>query len=52
MQNNIVWNVANLKKCQIGKLFEVKKLKFKNSRPTLDIAVTQDCNKVVGNFYF
>ena len=32
------------KKCQIGKLSEVEKLKLKNSRPTPDITITQDCS--------
>ena len=43
MQSNIVRNVANLKKIQIGKLSEVKKLELKNSRPTPDIAISLDC---------
>ena len=44
MQSNIVWIVASLKIYQIGKLFEVQKLELKNSRPTPDIAITQDCS--------
>ena len=44
MQSNIVWNVASLKICQIGKLSEAQKLELKNSRPTPDIAITQDCS--------
>ena len=47
MQSNILWNVANLKNCQIGKLSEVEKLKLKYSRATPDIAFTQDCSSVV-----
>ena len=50
-KSNIVWNVANLKKCQIGKLSEVEKLKLKNSRPTPDIAIIQDCNSSGMNFF-
>ena len=42
MQSSIVWNVASLKICQIGKLSEAQKLELKNSRPTPDIAITQD----------
>ena len=44
MQSNIVWNVASLEICQVGKLSEVQKLELKNSRPTPDIAITQDCS--------
>ena len=47
MQSNIVWIVGSLKICQIVKLFEVKKLELKYSRPTPDIAFTQDCSSVV-----
>ena len=44
MQSYIVWNVANLKKCQVEKLSEVEKLKLKSIRQTPDIAITQDCS--------
>ena len=44
VQSSIVWNVASLKICQIGKLSEAQKLELKNSRPTPDIAITQDCS--------
>ena len=37
MQSNTLWNVANLKKCQLEKLSEVKTLKL-NSRPTPDVS--------------
>ena len=52
MQSSIVWNVANLKICQIGKLSEVQKLELKNSRPTPDIAITQDCSSSGMKFLF
>ena len=44
MQSNIVWNVANLKKCQLEKLSEVEKLKLKNSRPTSDVSSVKKCS--------
>ena len=44
MQSNIVWIVGSLKIFQIVKLFEVQKLELKNSRPTPDIAINQDCS--------
>ena len=52
MQSNIVWNVASLEICQIGKLSEVQKLELKNSRPTSDIAITQDCSSSGMKFLF
>ena len=52
MQSNIVCNVASLKICQIGKLFEVQKLELKNSRPTPDIAINQDCSSSGMKFLF
>ena len=39
------------KKNQIGKLSEVEKLKLKSSRPTPDIATTQDCSSSGMNFF-
>ena len=41
MQSNIVWNVANLRKCQCEKLSEAENLKFKNSRPTPDVSIAK-----------
>ena len=52
MQNNFVWIAASLKICQIGKLFEDQKLELKNSRPTPDIAITQDCSSSGIKFLF
>ena len=52
MQSSIVWNVASLKICQIGKLSEAQKLELKNSRPTPDIAITQDCSSSGMKFLF
>ena len=52
MQSDIVWNVASLKICQIVKLSEVQKLELKNSRPTSDIAITQDCSSSGMKFLF
>ena len=52
MQCNIEWNVASIKICQVGKLTEVQKLELKNSRPTSDIAITQDCSSSGMKFLF
>ena len=50
--SNIVWKVANLKKCQIWKLSEVKKLKLTNTRPTPDVSNTRDCSSSGMKFLF
>ena len=52
MQSNIVWNVANIKKCKLQELSEVEKLQLKNSRPTPGISITQDCNSSGMKFLF
>ena len=52
MQSNIVWNVANIKKCKLQELSEVEKLQLKNSRPQPDISITQDCNSSGMKFLF
>lgn len=40
------------KKCQLEKLSEIKKFKLKNSRPTPDIVITQDCSLSGMKFIF
>ena len=37
------WTVDQLKRLDINALYEVEKLKLKNSRPTSDISFTQEC---------
>ena len=37
------WTVDQLKCLDINALYEVEKLKLKNSRPTPDISITQEC---------
>ena len=37
------WTVDQLKRLDINALYEVEKLKLKNSRPTPDISITQEC---------
>ena len=42
--NDNEMTVKQLKDLQITSLSEVEKLKLKNSRPTPDVSITQECN--------
>ena len=46
MQSSIPvnWTVSSLKKCQLSKLSDVEKLQLKESRPTPDISIEQQCS--------
>ena len=42
--NDNEMTIKQLKDLQITSLSEVEKLKLKNSRPTPDVSITQECN--------
>ena len=54
MQSSIPvnWTVSSLKKCQLSKLSDVEKLQLKDSRPTPDISIDQQCSSNGLKFFF
>ena len=39
-----IWTVANLKNCNLSKMAEIEKVQLKESRPTSDISINQECS--------
>ena len=38
------WTVSNLKNCNLSKMSEIEKVQLKESRPTPDISINQECS--------